>query len=229
MPNIFAIKAELRTETGKSASKKLKDAGQIPAIIYGPGKEPKSIAVDFAQITKRHKQGRFYTQVCEVEVGGKKIQVIPKDLYRHPVTDNVEHVDFYELDDKIRVKIKGQIVLRNEEKCLGVKQGGVVSQSVRRIELSCFPKDIVSEIEVDITDLELGSSYHISDLKLPEGVEVTSKVDQAVVAVIGRMAEIVDDEPEDEGAEGEEGAEGAAAEGEKAEGGEAPAEEKKEG
>lgn len=201
MPNIFVIKAKQRTETGKIASKKLKHQGLIPAAIYGPGKEPKAIAVDFALIAKRHKQGRFYTQLCEIELGNKKIQVIPRDLYKHPVTDNVEHVDFYELDEKIRVKIKAQIVAQNETKCKGVKLGGVLSHNIRRIELLCFPKDIISEISVDVEKLNIGESIHISDLKLPKGVEVKVNENLSIFTISGRVPEEESDEDTDEDAE----------------------------
>lgn len=200
MSNIFAIKAEARTETGKISSKKLKSQGLIPSIIYGPGKEPKAIAVDFALIAKRHKQGRFYTQICEIELGSTKIKAIPRDLYRHPVTDNVEHVDFYELDEDTKVKIKAQIITKNDSKCKGVKLGGVLSHVVRRLELSCYPKDIVSEIAIDVTDLNIGDSVHVNDLQLPEGVEVITKDNLSLVTVIGRIAE-VEEENNDEDAE----------------------------
>ncbi len=190
MPNIFAIKAEARTETGKISSKKLKNQGLIPSIIYGPSKKPKAIAIDFALIAKRHKQGRFYTQICEIELGSEKIKAIPRDLYRHPVTDNVEHVDFYELDDKTKVKIKAQIITKNDAKCKGVKLGGVLSHAVRRLELSCYPKDIISEIAIDVTDLNIGDSIHINDLNLPEGVEVITRDNLSLVTVSGRAPEV---------------------------------------
>lgn len=196
MSNIFNLVAEERTKTGKSEAKKLRNAGKIPAIIYGPNKEPKAVSVDYKIITKRFHQGRFYTQLCEIELAGKKIQVIPKDLYRHPITDNVEHVDFYELDEKSKIKIKLQITLENSDLCAGIKQGGILSHSVRKIEVACLPKDILSEIAIDVKELELGHSIHISDIDLPKEVEILSNIDQALVAVVGRKAAVSEEDEE---------------------------------
>ena len=194
MSNIFHLAAEARTNIGKSDAKKLRDSGRIPAIIYGSQKEPKPISVDYKILTKRFHQGRFYTQLCEIDLNGKKLQVIPKDLHRHPVTDNLQHIDFYELDEKSKIKIKVQVVLKNADICAGIKQGGILSHSVRKIEVSCFAKDIISELEIDVKDLELGHSIHLSDINLPAEVEVLSNLDQALVAVAGRKAAISEDD-----------------------------------
>ncbi len=190
MSKEYAIAATLRENKGKSANKKLRDQGLIPAVIYGNKKDNHSIAIDSNEITKRIKQGRFYTQLCEITIGNKKLRAIPKVLSFHPVTDKIEHIDFYEVSEKEKVKIQVYIKLLNEVLCAGVKKGGVINVAARRVELLCYPKDIFSEIELDLIDLQIGESLHFSDLKLPEGVELAIKsYNPTVATIVGRAAE----------------------------------------
>ena len=190
MSQLFEINAEIRENTGKSANKKLRDAGKTPANIYGSGTKNHAIAIDSREITKRVNKGNFYTQVCEVAVGKDKIKVIPKELSLHPVTDNIEHVDFYQLDEKKKVKIKVKINFINEIKCIGVKKGGALNITARRVELLCFPKDIISEVEVDLEKLNIGESIHVSDLNLSESIESAVKsYNPTIVTIVGRAEE----------------------------------------
>jgi large subunit ribosomal protein L25 len=200
MAQAYALKGELRENSGKAVAKRLREVNKLPAIIYGRKTENKKIVVEKKEIDALIRQGGFYSQVCEITLGDKKIQVIPKIFDFHPVTDQPRHVDFFELNEKERVKIKARIKIVNEENCAGVKLGGSVNITNRRIEVLCFPKDILSirELEVDVEKLNINDSIHTTDLKLPEGVETVSKITQTILTIAGRAAEEVEEEVVDE-------------------------------
>lgn len=190
MTSVLAISAEKREKSGKSASRKLRDNAKLPAIIYGKNQENHPIAIDYKEVTQAYQKGGFYTKICEITLSGKTLKVIPKDVSLHPVTDNIEHVDFYLLDDKVKVKIKANIVFANESKCIGVKKGGVLNITTRKIELLCYPTDIAGKITVDLADLAIGGSIHASDLELPKNVEIAKKSSsQTIVTIVGRVEE----------------------------------------
>lgn len=186
----FAINAEKREQYGKSATRKLRNNGKLPAIIYGKNQENHAIAVDYKDLTQIYKKGGFYTKICEITISGKVIKVIPKEITLHPVTDNIEHIDFYMLNDKEKVKIKANIKFTNEARCAGVKKGGVLNITTRKIELLCYPSDIISEITVDLANLNIGESIHINDIKLPENVTISKKSSSlTIVTLVGRVEE----------------------------------------
>jgi large subunit ribosomal protein L25 len=220
MSKAYALKAEVRENSGKATAKRLRETHKLPAIVYGKKTENKKIAVDKAEIDALIRQGGFYSQVCEISLGGEKIQVIPKSFDFHPVTDQARHVDFYQLDEKEKVKIKSRIKLINEDQCAGVKLGGIINIANRRIEVLCLPKNImeIRELEIDVKDLLIGDSIHTGDLKLPEGVETTSHAPLTIVAVVGRSLK---EEAEEDELDEAEAVAGVEVEGEaKAEGGE---------
>ena len=205
MSNIFTIAAEKREKTGKSANRQIRQNAKIPAIIYGKESDNHAITIDNKEVFKRYKQGNFFTQICEVTLAGKKIRVLPKEISLHPVTDNIEHIDFYTLNDKEKVKIRARIKFLNEAKCSGVKKGGVLNITSRQVELLCFPNDIINEIEVDLLNLNIGESIHVSDIKLPENVEVTNKFQkQTIATIVGRASEESENKVGAESASGEE-------------------------
>jgi large subunit ribosomal protein L25 len=190
MPNIFTIDADKREKTGKSANRQIRDKGAVPAIIYGKASDNHAITLNKKEVLKRYKQGGFFTQICEITLAGKKIQVLPKEISLHPVTDDIQHIDFLTLNSKEKVKIKVRTKFLNEEKCIGVKKGGVLNITSRQIELLCFPNDIVSEIEVDLLNLNISESIHVSDLELPKSVELSNKsYKQTIVTIVGRASE----------------------------------------
>lgn len=212
MTSAFAISAEKREKLGKSSSKKLRNNAKLPAIIYGKGQENLSIAVDCKEVTQAYHKGGFYTKICEIILSGKTIKAIPKEVTLHPVTDNIEHIDFYMLNDKEKVKIKANIKFSNELRCIGVKKGGVLNIASRKIELLCYPSDILGTITVDLKDLAIGESIHVNDLSLPENVEISKKsASQTIVTIVGRVEESATDN-ETEEAESEESAEKASEE-----------------
>ena len=205
MSTIFAINAQAREKSGKSAARQLRDNGKLPAIIYGKNEKNHSIAIDAKSVTQNFLKGGFYTRVCEITLNGKVIKAIPKAVTLHPVTDNLEHVDFFILNDKEKVKIKVGISFVNEEKCIGVKKGGVLNIAARYIEILCYPKDITNKITVDLANLNMGESIHVNNIDLPENAEVSKKSQgQTIVTLVGKMQETTaatEDQSEESGEE----------------------------
>jgi large subunit ribosomal protein L25 len=209
MAELFKIEAQKRKETGKKSTKSLRKEGLLPANIYGNKTQNHSITVNFKDVTKRLMQGNFLTQPCEISFGEEKIQALPRQIAFHPVTDQMLHLDFYQLKADEKVRLKLNIKLLNEAKCAGVKEGGIANISLRKLDVECLPKDIISEVSLDLEKLKIGDSLHVHNLNLPEGVEpYAHDKNQTIVAVIGRKEE--EEEEEEEVVEGEakEGGEG---------------------
>lgn len=198
MTELFTIEADLREKSGKSAARALRLAGKIPANIYGRGEESKLIAVDNKTITTRYLKGRFKTQICEITFGKEKIKAVPKDIAFHPVTDQIEHIDFYSLKDGQEITIKIPLTFINSSKSLGIKRGGSLNVSQRSIALVCAPEKIPSNIEIDLEKLKIGDSIHQSDITLPDGCRLAvTQENLAILAITGRST--------GESEEGEEG------------------------
>jgi large subunit ribosomal protein L25 len=171
----------------------------------------------------------IYTQVIELQVGDLTEEVILRDLQRHPYKNKVMHADFYRIDKNKPIKIVVPIHLLNTEECVGVKMdGGMITQVVTEIEIISLPKDLPENLEVNVENLHLGETLHLSDIKMPEGVELTAMQnveetehddhDLGVVSVVKtREEEVIEDEAP-EAPEGEEGEVAEAGEGEAAEG-----------
>ncbi len=220
------LEAKIRDTEGGSANKALRREGSIPAVIYGGGVEPKRISIMEKDITKASEIAGFKTQILKVSISGKDESVVVKELQRHPSTSRLVHADFMRVNPDSRITLSVPIRFINEDMCVGVKnQGGVVSHLLNDIEVSCLASNLPEHIEIDIEELELGSSILLSEMKLPEGVEIPILTkgegrDQTVVSIT--ESKVIDIEPEIEAVEGEEGEEGVEAEGE--EEGEATAE-----
>ena len=220
------LEAKIRDTEGGSANKALRREGSIPAVIYGGGVEPKRISIMEKDITKASEIAGFKTQILKVSLSGKNESVVVKELQRHPYTNRLVHADFMRVNLDSRITLSVPIRFINEDMCVGVKnQGGVVSHLLNDIEVSCLASNLPEHIEIDIDELELGASILLSEMNLPEGVEIPILTkgegrDQTVVSIT--ESKVIDIEPEIEAVEGEEGEEGVEAEGE--EEGEATAE-----
>ena len=227
MSEDFDLIAELREDQGKGASRRLRREGKVPAIIYGAGRPPRKLAFDHNRVIQQLEQESFYSSVLNIKVGDKSQAAIVKDIQRHPSKRIVMHMDFQRIvaDEKIRMNVPIHYI--NEEIAVGVKQGGgSVSHLMTDVEVTCLPKDLPEYFEVDIAGLELNDMLHLSDIKLPEGVEIPELAhgpehDHAIVSVALIKKR---EEPEEElaaAAEEGEAAEDAPAEeaGEEADGG----------
>lgn len=184
----FVLNAEKRDEQGKGASRRLRRAGMVPAIIYGAGKEPATISLNHNEVIRQLENEAFYSHILTLKIGGTEEQAILRDMQRHPSKPYVTHMDFQRVSatDKIRVLVPVHFI--NEDACVGVKQGGgVLNHLMTEVEVQCLPKDLPEFIEVDVAGLNVGDTIHLSNLKLGKGVEIVELLhgdehDNAVVA-----------------------------------------------
>jgi large subunit ribosomal protein L25 len=172
MSNEFTLNAELRTDDGKAASRRLRRLeDKVPAIIYGGRKKPVSVAIQHKDFIKQLENEAFYAHVVEVVVDGKPESVILKDLQRHPAKAIIMHADFMRVSKTKKFNKVVPLHFINEESSIGVKlQGGNISHAATTIEVSTLPADLPAFIEVDMAKVEAGTTLHISDLVLPKGV-----------------------------------------------------------
>lgn len=166
------LDATIREDQGKGASRRLRRAKQVPGILYGAGKNPVSLTLDEEQILRLMREEAFFSQILEVKVKGKRAEkAILKDLQRHPFKPLVTHMDLLRIKAGEKMRQSVPIHFLNQETATGVKLGGgVVHHDAIEVEVECLPDDLPAAIDVDIAELELGSSIHLSDISAPEGV-----------------------------------------------------------
>ena len=218
MAEEFDLIAEIREDQGKGASRRLRHEGKVPAIIYGAGRPPRALTFDHNKVLRQLESESFYSSVLNIKVGEKSQAAILKDLQRHPAKNVIMHMDFQRIveDEAIRMNVPLHFI--GEDIAPGVKLGGgSVSHLMSDVEVVCLPKHLPEFLEVDVSNLELDQMVHLSEIKLPEGVEIPqlaqgSEYDQAVVSIHVIKVRAVEEEeaPVEEG--GEEA--GEAAEGE---------------
>ena len=209
MSDQFELKAEVREDLGKGASRRLRRlADHLPAIIYGGDKDPQPLTLIRKDLEKALENEAFYSHVLTINVGKDKQKAILKDLQRHPARESVMHADFLRVDENRAIKVHVPIHFNNEDKSHGVKtQGGIVQHQETDIEVQCLPGDIPEYIEVDMLEVEIGQIIHLSDITLPEGVTSVALAlgedhDLAVASIIAPKG---GSEAEDEEAEAEAG------------------------
>jgi len=173
MSTEFSLQAKGREDTGKGASRRLRRlAGDIPAIVYGGKKAPAQISLAHKDVIKALENEAFYSQIISLDVDGKSEDVIIKDIQRHPAKAIVMHMDFFRISKTTKLQTRIPLHFINEDTCVGVKLGGgLIAHSMTDIEISCLPKDLPEYIEVDMAEVELGQTVHLTDIKLPKGVE----------------------------------------------------------
>jgi large subunit ribosomal protein L25 len=169
----FVLDAQSREDAGKGASRRLRrEADLVPAIIYGGKKKPEMISIQHKSIIKQLENEAFYSHIITINVDGISQDVILKDLQRHPAKSQIIHADFLRVSKSKKLTTRVPLHFINEDKAKGVKlQGGKISHNMTELEINCLPADLPEFIEVDLTDIEVGQILHISDLKLPKGVE----------------------------------------------------------
>ena len=167
------LNAELRDDMGKGASRRLRHAGNLPAVVYGAGKDPVSVTLLQKDVQYVLPNEAFYSQVLSLNVGGKKEDVLLRDLQHHPYKLDILHMDFIRVDAKKVVHVHVPLHFIGEEVAPGVKtEGGAINHVIMEVEVECLPKSIPTFIEVDLSEMHLNDIVHLSDLKLPKGVEV---------------------------------------------------------
>ncbi len=191
MSNAFELNATARTDLGKGASRRLRRlADMVPAIIYGEGKAPANISIPHKDIQKALSNEAFFSHIITLSVDGKSEQVVIKALQRHPAKPRIMHADFQRVSADHAIVVAVPLHFINEEKCKGVKLGGgSIIKNLNELQISCLPKDLPEFIEVDMTDVGVGESLHISQIVLPAGVTSVDlahghDADNAVVTVL---------------------------------------------
>jgi large subunit ribosomal protein L25 len=160
-----------RKEQGSGASRRLRNSGQTPGIIYGGKEEPKTIALDHNALFHALKKEAFHSSILDLEIDGKSEQVLLRDFQMHAYKPLVMHIDFQRVDATQKIHMKVPLHFVNAEISPAVKlSSGLISHVVSELEIACLPKDLPEFVEVDLSKLELGGSIHLSDLKLPAGV-----------------------------------------------------------
>jgi large subunit ribosomal protein L25 len=173
----YILEAKTRDSVGTATSKKIRRDKGIPAVVYGDIKNS-NIVLDANEVAKQVKDSGFYSNVIKLTLGKDTIDVILKDLQRDPRKSNITHMDFFAVDKNKAVIVNVPIMFINEETCVGVKMGGgMISHIQSELEVSCLPKDIPENITVDIAELEIGHSVHLSEIKMPANVVLATPVD----------------------------------------------------
>jgi len=202
MSDNIQLNAEPREDSGKGASRRLRHTGMVPAIIYGGDKAPISIMLKHNDFFHALEKEAIYTQLIDLNLGKKKEVVVLRDLQRHPFKQKIMHADFFRIDNKKPIHVTIPVHTLNEDDCAGVKiDGGMLSLMMSEIEVICLPKDIPEYLEIDVAELHLGETIHLSQIKMPKGVEIVALThdedgdhDLGVVSVLKTRAEVVSDE-----------------------------------
>ena len=169
----YELKVQPRDNLGKNASRRLRRSGRIPGTVYGANKEPQSISLSHDDVLHQLDREAFYSSILTINIDAEREQVVLKDLQRHPYKPEILHIDFLRIDEKQKITMRVPLHFINEHLCTGVKSGGgVVSRIMTELEISCLPGDLPEYIDVDLADVELGETIHLSDIVLPEGVEI---------------------------------------------------------
>ncbi len=206
MSEEFVLNAELREDKGKGASRRLRHQNKIPAILYGAGKDVLSITLQHDDMFHALENEAFYSHIITLNIGKKKEKAILKDLQRHPFRPRLVHADFLRVDAKEALTTHVPVHFINENHCYGVKnEGGQISHLVNDIEISCLPKHLPEFIEVDLTDLKLSETIHLSDVKMPKNVNIVAlqhddgdSHNLGVVTVVKSKAGLIDEETDSE-------------------------------
>lgn len=211
------IAVQRRTDEGKGASRRLRRAGKVPAIVYGGKLDPVSIQIEHKDAWAASQNEWFYSAIFDLSLDGDKQKVLLRDMQRHPYKQQLLHMDFQRISDDEVIRVRVPIHFLNQEKSpAGKTSGVVVMRELTDVEVACLPKDLPEFIELDLGELAIGDIIHLSGLTLPEGVEIPQLKlgkEHDIAVVVARMAR---EEVESEAAEGEEGAAASAPAGEAA-------------
>lgn len=182
MAQTVLLTAESRNDKGKGAARKLRSQGRIPAVIYGHGRDPATLSVSSMELDRALQGISAESTVIDLSVDGAGVQVLIREIQRHPTRKNITHVDFYEIHagEMITVDVPLRLVGSPE----GVRnQGGVLEQFLRELEIEVLPKDIPDHIDVDVTDLGIAQSLHVSDVSVPDA-KILSDPGQTICTVV---------------------------------------------
>ena len=222
MSQDFDLIADYREDQGKGASRRLRREGKVPAIIYGAGRPARALTFDHNKVVHQLENESFYSSILNIKIGEKSHSVILKNIQRHPFKRQIMHLDLQRIVEDEKIKINVPIHYTGEDVAVGVKEGGgTVTKMTNDVEVTCLPKDLPEYLEIDISELGLNEMLYMSDIKIPNGVEIVGlahdkEQQQPIVSIHIIKEEIIEEEvPEEEvevieGEEEEAPAEGAA-------------------
>ncbi len=211
------IKVERREHDGRGASRRLRKADKVPAIVYGGELAPVSIQIEHNDIWLASQHEWFYSAILDLSLNGDVQKVLLRDMQRHPYKQQILHLDFQRVDENKPIRVGVPLHFLNQEKSpAGKKAGVLISHALNEVEISCLPKHLPEYIEIDLGSLEVGDIIHLSEVKLPEGVEIPElrlgKEHDVAVVTAQEVKEEVEAAPAAaEGATGATSATGAAA------------------
>ncbi|WP_125564391.1 50S ribosomal protein L25/general stress protein Ctc [Pseudoalteromonas rubra] len=182
----YVLNAEVRETLGTGASRRLRRADKVPAILYGAGKDAVSLTLEHNKVIQMQEDEGFYTHILTLNIGGESVEAILKDIQRHPYKPKVTHLDFQRVDASQKLHTKVPVHFINEE--AATKGGNTIAHHVTEIEITCLPAQLPEFVEVDVAAIEVGATVHLSDIALPAGVVSVELAkgadhDQAVVTV----------------------------------------------
>lgn len=200
----YTYNAELRVETGTGASRRLRREDKVPAILYGADKEAVALTLAHKDMIKAQESEGFYTHILTLNIGGESVEAILKDIQRHPFKPKLTHLDFQRVDASHKLVTKVPLHFIGEEKV--TKAGATVVHQLTEVEITCLPKSLPEYVEVNVAELVAGDSLHISDLKLPSGVQSVELGkgeghDLSVVTIKANKAAPAEDEEASDAAE----------------------------
>ncbi len=203
------LKANTRQAAGSGASRALRSAGRLPAVLYGPKIDPILISLDVKEFEASIKQRNVGLSIYNLSIlnGGTTISkpAMIKDLQIEPMTRGLMHVDFYEIDMDRKIKVNVPVATTGKSK--GVELGGILQVIRRELEVLCLPNEVPDNIEIDITDLDIGDSVHVEDIHLEGNIEIPADVNFTVITVLSAKLDLLEEEAEEgdeEGADAEE-------------------------
>jgi large subunit ribosomal protein L25 len=220
MAELTSLAAEAREGVGKGASRSLRRAGRVPGVIYGEKTPQQMVSLETRELRRALQSARFFSTLCNLQVNGEAVRVLPREVQLHPVTDEPLHVDFVRVGRGATITVTIPVVFAHEDVSRGLKRGGVLNIVRRELELLCPADAIPGEIVVDLKDADIGDSVHISQVALPEGVRPAITDRDFTIATISAPSLIREEDEEAEAvaeAEAEEAREREAAEPEESE------------
>ena len=201
----FVVDAQLRNDEGKGASRRLRRTGMVPAVIYGGSKEPQSISLPLNVMLQHIEHEAFFSHILDINVAGKSEKAVVKDLQMHPFRPIIMHIDFLRVDANSVIRMHVPIHFIGEDVAPGIKSGSVFTHQLTSVDVSCLATNLPEFIELDVSTMELGDSLHLSDIKLPAGVEIVDlshgpEHDLPVVTIVATRGGVSDDDATEEGA-----------------------------
>lgn len=184
MTAVGNFRVEIRDNAGRGASRALRNQNKIPGILYGGNKENVLLAVDPRDVLKGLHHAGFYSTIFELNLNGKTEKALVRDVQFHPVTDNPVHIDFWRVSKDSKIHLSIPVVFINENKCPGIKRGGVLNIVLHKLDVTCLADNIPEQITVDLEGLEIGASVHTSSIHLPKGVSVAHVERDSTLATI---------------------------------------------